>query len=261
MAALDSEVILSMGGVHTLEQERSVQEVLNKHGSVFTEEPGCLHGMEVKLNVDPNATPKFFKARTVPLAMKEKVEQELDNLQKMGIISRVEFSKWACPIVPVLKQNGNVRICGDFKVTINQACIAHHYPLPRVDELLASLAGGQFFSKLDLLQAYLQLPLEEDSEEFVTVNTHKGLFRYNRLPFGVSSAPSIFQQTIETLFKGVEGVLVYILITGSTLQEHLQTLDIVLEKLENSGLKLNKSKCRFLLPRIEYLGHVIDKDG
>ena len=182
----------------------------------------------------------------------------------MGIISRVEFSKWACPLVPVLKQNGNVRICGDFKVTINHACIAHSYPLPRVEELLASLTGRQFFSKLDLSQAYLQLPLEEDSKEFVTVNTHKGLFRYNRLPFGVSLAPSNFQQTIKTLLKGVEGVLAYIddiLITGSTLQEHLQTLDIALENLENLGLKHNQSKCRFLLPRIEYLGHVIDKDG
>ena len=97
-------------------------------------------------NVDPNSTPKFFKAHTVPLAIKEKVEQELDDLQKTGIISRVDFSKWACPIVPVLKQNGNVRICGDFKGTINKACIAHSYSLPRVDELLASLAGGQFFS-------------------------------------------------------------------------------------------------------------------
>ena len=77
MAAL--EVMLSMGSVHTLEQKRSVQEV---HGSVFTEEPGCLQGMEVKLNVDPNATPKFFKARTVPLATKEKVEQDLTTYKR-----------------------------------------------------------------------------------------------------------------------------------------------------------------------------------
>ena len=247
MAAL--EVTISVGEVHSVEQERSLQEILSKHSPVFAEGLGCLQGMEVKLNIDPNATPKFFKARTVPLALKEKVEQ---------------FSRWAAPIVPVLKQNGGVRICGDYKVTVNRACTVDSYPLPRVDELLANLAGGQHFSKLDMSQAYLQLLLDEESREFVTVNTHKGLYKYNRLPFGVSSAPSIFQRMIENLLQEIKGVSVYtddILITGSTVQEHLQTLDTVLERLQNLGLRLNKAKCFFLHSRIEYLGHIVDKDG
>ena len=113
-------------------------------------------------------------------------------------------------------------------------------------------------------QAYLQLPLDEESKEYVTVNTHKGLYRYNRLPFGISSAPSIFQRTMETLLQGIKGVLVYIddiLVTGPTLEEHLSTLDKVLEKLGRAGLRLNKPKCFFLQPSIEYLGYIIDKDG
>ena len=144
----------------------------------------------------------------------------------MGIISPVQFSKWAAPIVPVVKQSGEVRICRDYKMTVNRACSADSYPLPRVDELLANLAGGQYFSKLDLSQAYLQLPLDEES--YVTVNTHKGLYRYNCLPFGVSSAPSIFQRTMENLLQGIGGVSVYIddiLITGPTLHDHLQLLN------------------------------------
>ena len=242
------KITFSVGEVHTVKQESSLQEILAKHSSLFTAELGCLKGMEVKLNVNPNATPRFFKARTVPLALKEKVEKELDKLQSMEIISPVQFSTWAAPIVPVLKQSGEVRICGDYKITINQACTADSYPLPKVDDLLANLAGGQFFSKLDLSQAYLQLPLDERSKEFVTVNTHRGLYRYNRLPFGVSSAPSIFQRTIENLLQGIKGVSVYIddiLISGSTLHEHLKILDTVLEKLQTSGLKLNKTKCFF----------------
>ena len=182
----------------------------------------------------------------------------------MEIISPVQFSTWAAPIVPVPKQSGEVRICGDYKITINQACTADSYPLPKVDDLLANLAGGQYFSKLDLSQAYLPLPPDERSKEFVTVNTHRGLYRYNRLPFEVSSAPSIFQQTIENLLQGIKGVSVYIddiHISGSTLHEHLQILDTVLEKLQTSGLKLNKTKCFFLHHRIEYLGYIIDRDG
>ena len=258
------KVTLKVGEVNTVEGGNSLQTVLERHSAVFEKGLGCLKGMTAKLNVDNNATPKFYKARTVPLALKEKVEAELDNLESMGIISPIQFSRWAAPVVPVIKQNGGVRLCGDYKLTVNQASPVDSYPLPRVDELLASLSGGKLFSKLDLSQAYLQLPLDEQSQEYVTVNTHKGLYRYNRLPFGVSSAPSIFQRTMDNLMRGIKGVSTYIddiLISGSTIDEHLQTLDVVLQKLETAGLKLNKSKCFFLHSQVEYLGHIIDKVG
>ena len=257
-------VTLKLGEIHSVEESKSLHDVLEKHSTLFEEKLGCLKGTEVKLNVDSNATPKFFKARSVPLALKGKVEAELDKLESMGIISPVQFSKWAAPIVPVLKQNGAVRICGDYKVTINQASLVDTYPLLRIDELLANLSGGKHFSKLDMSQAYLQLPLDKQSREYVTVNTPKGLYEYNRLPFGVSSAPSIFQRTMDNLLQGIKGVSVYIddiLISGPTVEEHLRTLDKVLEKLSNAGLRLNKSKCFFLRPWIEYLGHIIDHDG
>ena len=154
---------------------------------------------KVPLNVNQEACPKYFKPRPVSLALKDKVEEELDTLVAEGILLPVQFSKWAAPIVPVVKHNGSIRICGDFKVTINQVSCLDSYPLPRIEELFAKLLGGKYFSKLDLSQAYLQLPLEESSKEFVTINTHKGLFRYNRLPFGVASAPAIFQRYMETL--------------------------------------------------------------
>ena len=166
------------------------------------------------------------------------MEADLDKLESMGIISLAQFSKWAAPIVPVLKQNGAVRICGDYKVTINQASFVDTYPLPRIDELLANLSSGKYFSKLDMSQAYLQLSLDKRSREYITVNTHKGLYEYNRLPFGVSSAPSIFQRTMDNLLQGIKGVSVYIdniLISGSTVEEHLWTLDKVLERLRNAG--------------------------
>ena len=82
-----------------------------------------------------------------------------------------------------MKRDGSVRICGDYRITVNLACPVDSYPLPRIEELLANLAGGNCFSKLDMSQVHLQLPLDNDSTELVTVNTYKGLFKYNRLPF------------------------------------------------------------------------------
>jgi hypothetical protein len=155
-------------------------------------------------------------------------------------------------------------LCGDYKVTANKAVLIETYPLPRVDELVTDLAGGKSFTKLDMSNAYLQLPLDEQSKEYLVINTHKGLFKYNRLPFGVSSAPAIFQRCMDTLLQGLPGVSVYlddILVTGRTTEEHLQNLEAVLCRLKEAGLHLNKAKCMFMRPSIDYLGHVIDEKG
>ena len=200
----------------------------------------------------------------MPFSLKPLVEDELKKLEGEGIISPVQYSKWAAPIVPLVKSNGRVRICGDFKVTVNQVIEADSYPLPRVEELFAALAGGKYFSKLDMSQAYLQLELEEESQPYVTINTHKGLFRYHRLPFGVSAAPGIFQRCMESLLNNCKGVSVFIddiLVTGATVEEHLLNLQEVLERLQEANLKLNKAKCFFLRPSVDYLGHRIDQHG
>ena len=95
----------------------------------------------------------------------------------------------------------------------------------------------------------------------MVINTHKGLFRYNRLPFGISSAPGIFQRVMENLLRGIPRVIVYIddiLITGDNEEEHLSTLNAVLTRLQESGLRLKRGKCTFLAPSVEYLGYRID---
>ena len=241
-----------------------LSEMLHKHENVFTEGLGTFTGGKVTLHTDPQVTPKFFKARTLPYSLKDRVEEELNRLESLGIITPVKHSKWAAPVVPVLKQNGTIRLCGDYCVTINQASKVDTYPLPRVEELFAAMSNGKVFTKLDMSQAYLQLPLDDKSKELVTINTHRGLFQYNRLPFGVSSAPAVFQRCMESLFQGCKGVAIYlddILVTGSTVENHLVNLDKVLSIMATAGLKLNKAKCEFLLPKVEYLGHMIDGNG
>ncbi|CAC5400803.1 unnamed protein product [Mytilus coruscus] len=167
-------------------------------------------------------------------------------------------------LLPIVKSDKSVRISGDYKVTINQVSKLDNYPIPKTDDLYATLSGGQAFSKLDLSQAYQQIVLDEESRKYVTINTHKGLYQYNRLPFGVSSAPGIFKKTMENLLQGIPRVVVRvddILITGSSKSEHLNNLETVLGKIQESGMRLNKDKCVFLAPEVVYLGHRIDQYG
>ena len=250
--------------IHQLCSPDRVQGVLDRHSEVFKDELGTLQGKKVKLHIDTAVQPKFVLHRPVPISQKQKVEVELQRLQDASVIEPVQFSDWATPIVPVIKQDGSVRICGDYKVTVNRALKSEVYPLPRIDELFTALAGGEHFSKLDLSHAYQQLVLDDESRMLVTINTHKGLFKYNRLPFGVTTAPSIFQRVMEHLLQDLNFVTVYldgILVTGKTTAEHLANLDEVLSRLEKAGMRLKQTKCKFLLPEVEYLGHKITKDG
>ena len=251
--------------IHEVRQSQSYEEVLEKNPEVFEEGLGTLKGHKAKLHVDPNVQPHFCKARTVPYALRELVDKELDRLVEEGILEPVTYAEWAAPIVPVLKPDKKtVRICGDFKKTINRAAKVDKYPIPRIEDLLTKLAGGQKFTKLDMRQAYQQVLLEEESRSFVVINTHRGLFRYTRLPYGVSSAPGIFQRIMEGLLKGIAGVIVYIddiLITGKTTEQHLSALEEVLKRLSKAGLRLGKNKCMFMSSSVQYLGYQIAADG
>ncbi len=255
---------LDWQGICQLRQTSSLLETLQRHAEVFRDELGEITGMEAKIDVDPQVQPRFCKARPVPFALRDKVEVELERLQKEGIIEAVQTADWAAPIVPVVKGDGSVRICGDYCLTVNRASRLDAYPLPRVDELFATLAGGKTFSKLDLQHAYLQLPLEKDSKPYTTINTQRGLFQYNRLPFGVWSAPGNFQRAIDGLVQGIPHVAAYmddILVMGETELQHLQNLEAVLGRLNTAGVRLKKSKCQFMAPEVEYLGHRINSDG
>ena len=153
-------------------------------------------------------------AKSVPFAVRKRVEEELHRLLDEGVISPVQHSEWATSIVPVIK-NGTIR---DYKVTLNRVAVVESYLLPRIDDLVGSLAGGEVIFKTGFGSC---LPADpESARTLTTINTHKGLFPYNRLPFRVSSAPAIFQRIMESILQ----VSVYIddiLVTGSSREQHL----------------------------------------
>ena len=254
----------SMCRLHYTDTSDKLETILGEHSAVFSDTPGCLRSHKVKIHLRPEATPKFCKARQPPYAMRQRIEEELDRLQRDGIIKPVEFSDWATPIVPVIKKDNSVRICGDYKTTLNGAIQTDNHPIPLVEDLSQALAGGQKFSKLDFSQAYTQLELDDDSKPLTTINTHKGLFSYERLCFGISAAPGIFQRTVENLFVPVPNSVNYIddlYVTGQNDDEHLKNLNQILTICEEQGLSIKRDKCQFLKDEVEFLGFKLSKAG
>ena len=236
---------------------------LEKYPEVFRAGLGKCN-TTVSLDIDPSATPQFYKARPVPLAIREKVDQELDRQVEEGTLVPVKSSEWAAPLVCLLKSSGSVRLCGSFDLTVNKASKVEQYPLPNVSELLTKLAGGKKFSIIDLKEAYMQVPLDEASQRYTVVNTHRGLMAATRLVYGISSAPAIFQRLMETLLAGIPHTAVFlddVCVTGATEEEHVQNVDEVLKRLQLAGLRVNPSKCQWMLSEVTYLGHKVTSDG
>ena len=161
--------------VHKLEIGGRIEEMKVKYSEVFSGKLGCLKNFKVNIPVPEGTKPIYIKPRSVPYAMRKRVDEELDKLEQQGVWKKVEYSKWAAPIVPVLKDKNNpggpIRICGDYKMTVNKVAPLDNYPVPTTSEQLATLAGGEKFSKIDLSQAYQQLELDESTRELLTIST------------------------------------------------------------------------------------------
>ena len=218
--------------------------LLDKYSVLFQNELGTMSGIEAKLSVKSDAVPKFCRARPVPYALKEAIEKDLERLDAMGVIEKVNYSEWASPVVPVPKPDGSVRLCGDYKVTVNPVIEVEKYPIPKVEDLLTVL--------------------NSEDRKYTTISTHKGLYQYKRLPYGISSAPALFQRTMESILQGIPRFIVYIddvMITGETEEQHLKSLKEIFKQLKARGILLKRNKCSFMQDSVEYLGYRVDAEG
>lgn len=170
---------------------------------------GCFKLKNFNLYLKENAEPIFFKPRVLPFSLKDSVSKELDRLIKTDLLVPVESIEWATPIVPVVKPHKSIRLCGDYKVTINKYMEVKRYPIPRVVDLMSVFQGAVVFCMLDLCQAYQKLLLNEESQKLTTISTYKGLFMFKRVPYGVSSAPGILQREMENLISNIPGTVCF----------------------------------------------------
>lgn len=266
LAELNIEVpkfTLNQMNVDSKDISKQLDEICCRYKELFDGGLGRFRGGRARLHVSADAQPVFCRARPLPYALTARVDAELDAMLAAGVIEPVDCSDWATPLVIVSKADGGIRLCADFKVTLNRVLSVDKYPVPRIEDLLSKLSGSRYFTKLDLSQAYNQVELDE-TRKFTVINTHRGLFRYNRLVYGLASSPGIFQRIMTNLFRDIPNSVVFlddILIFSDTLDKHLLVLDKVLSRLQENGLKIKREKCSFLAQRVKYLGYVIEEKG
>ena len=251
------QLIARLHGMQTKE------DVLQQFPKVFKGLGNLGEPFHIKLKSDAKPT-ALSTPRNISLPLRPKVATELAKMEEAGIISRVdEPTPWCAGMVVVPKKSGSVRICVDLK-PLNESVLREVHPLPKVDETLAQLTGAKVFSKLDANSGFWQIPLSEESRLLTTFITPVGRFCFNKLPFGISSAPEHFQKHMSAVLCGLEGVVCQmddVLIFGRDQQEHDARLFNALTKIRNAGVTLNPEKCEVSKNSIKFLGHVIDTNG
>ena len=250
----------------TVEQKCTVRKLLSKHLNVIGEDEsdiGCTPTVTHHIDVQ-NARPVKQKYRRFATPLREEIQSEVDSLLQRGIIEPSN-SAWASPLVPVRKKNGKLRICVDFRA-VNSLTRKDSFPLPNLADAVGRFKDNMYFSSLDLLAGYHQIPLAESSKEITAFSTGEQLYQYTRMPFGVTNGPASFSRLVSVVLSGVpleraQAYLDDILVAGKDFEDHLRNLDGVLSRLGLHGLKLAAAKCELFRSEVKYLGHVVGRNG
>ena len=250
----------------TSDQKQQVEDLLAKFQTGFVGPDGKLGRTNlVKHRIDTGDSPPIKQPfRRLPIAQREIVEKELEKMLENDVIEPSE-SPWSSPLVLVKKKDGSVRTCIDLR-RANMASRKDAYPLPNIADCLDSLGGNRYFSTLDLASGYWQVELEEDAKPVTAFSTHKGLYQFKVLPFGLCNAPATFERLMELVLRGLqwEKCLVYlddIICFGDSFDHAMENLTMVIEKLVQAGLKLKPSKCCLFQDKVQFLGHVVSPAG
>ena len=248
------------------DEKEKLMVVLKEYEDIFSSSKmdiGCTQLLKHRIDTG-DALPIALPPRRIPLALEEKVDKLVEDLIANDIIQPSE-SPWNAPIVIVAKKNGDIRMCVDYR-RLNAITRKAIYPIPATQQFLDCLSGSQYFSTLDLSQGYHQIAVAEDDIPKTAFATRKGQFEYKRMPFGLTTAPATFQRLMHIVLQqeNWQKCLIYlddILIFGRSVEEHLERLKAVFQRIREAGLKLSPSKCCFMKKEVEYLGHVVSSTG
>lgn len=249
------------------EQQTEASNIISRFPTVF-EGLGRIEG-DVHLEVDPSIRPTVQTARRIPVTLRDELKQQLDEMEKMQIVIRVdEPTDWVSNLV-LVKRNDKIRICID-PILLNMALKRPHYPIPTINELLPELANAKIFSTVDAKSGFWQVKLDDESSKLTTFWTPFGRYRWLRMPFGISPAPEIFQRKLHEAVHGLKGVRaladdILIFGCGETVQEamrdHNRNLQAFMERMVARNIKLNKDKIRLCQPTVKFFGHILTSDG
>ncbi len=234
-----------------------------KLNKIFDPSLGLIRGVEARLTLKEDARPVNHKARPIPFADRDETGRTLDEMEKKGVISKVEYNDWGSPIV-IVKKNNKIRICGDYKATLNRNLETKHYPLPSLEDCFSRVSGGQKFTVIDIKSAYNNISIRKEDRSLTCITTHQGTYQFNRLPYGVNNSGPIFQETMDKTLENAKMTCCRvddILISGKTREEHLKNVIEVVKRLEARGFRCNKEKSQFYKDKVVYLGHEVSAEG
>ena len=257
--------------VYSLEAAQPVplEQLEKKHPQVFGPGVGLLEG-KYRIALDESVHPVQHPPRRVPVPLREVLKDTLEDLVQQGILAPVQQpTPWVSSMVVVPKKDGQLRICLDPR-DLNKAIRREHYPLPTIEDIATRLYGAKVFTVLDVCKGFWHVELEEESSFLTTFNTPFGRYRWKRMPFGICSAPEVFQRRISQLIEGLQGVEVvaddFVVVGfGDTLEEaipdHDRNLDAFLRRCLDRGVKLNSSKVQLRKHEVPFIGHVATNKG
>jgi hypothetical protein len=248
---------LDLSHIHDKNDRTTISAIIQQYDPQPIEK--CPVELTIKVSDD---TPVYSNARRLPYAHKEIVQQQITSWLNDGLI-RPSNSNYASPIVLAKKKDGTHRICVDFRL-LNKKIIREAYPIPSMDEQIDKLQTCKIFSTLDLKNGFLHVPVNVASRYLTAFSTPYGHYEFNKMPFGLSVGPAVFQKFISTIFYELikdDIIQIYmddIIILAQTTNEAIEHLKTVLQIAEKNNLQINWDKCQLLQPRINYLGHIIE---